>query len=407
MLEPVSVIVPARNEAETIEAVVHQISALAWVDEVVVVDNASTDDTARQAERAGARVIFEPSPGMGHAVRAGIGAARNDWIMKLDADLEKFDTTRFAEMPAARAPGVGLVKGAWNDPNDNMPMTRLLVVPAIRQLFPGLSGLRAPNSGIYLVDRRWIAHQEIVGTYAADLDVMLRVHAAGAGVAEVDIGRIKHDARDLGHYNAMAEVIMAFFLDQQTRRITEELIVMAEDAGQVIDAVLGALARRSKSGGPVTVFLGQDQGAEAEILRDALAPFPTARVKPLKQALQFEPVSPTGRAARLFAPYPAANEDLAVRIALQIQSQLALKPDLLLMPLGAGRSAVGGFRPDVALDVGEGGAIKRDAVQRMTAETSWQAGPGGPLEMFQTFDSLPDPLRIRLRPEPSTDAGNM
>lgn len=407
MLDPVSVIVPARNEAETIETVVHQISALAWVDEVVVVDNASDDDTARLAKRAGARVIFEPCPGMGHAVRAGIGAARNNWVMKLDADLEKFDTTRFAAMPAARAPGVGLVKGAWNDPNDNMPMTRLLVVPAIRQMFPGLSGLRAPNSGIYLVDRRWIAHQEIVGTYAADLDVMLRVHAAGAEVVEVDIGRIKHDPRDLGHYNAMAEVIMAFFLDQQTRRITEELVVMAEDAGQVIDTVLGALAARSKSGGPVTVYLGRDQGAEADILRDALAPFPTARVLSLEHASQFTPVGPAGHAARLFAPYPAANEDRAVRVALQVQTQLAVRPELLLMPLGADRSAVGGFRPDVALDVGEGGAIKRDAVARMTALTSRSTGPEGPLEMFQTFDSLPDPLRIRLRPEPSTDAGNM
>ena len=237
--------------------------------------------------------------------------------------------------------------------------------------------------------------------------VIERVHAAGAEVAEVDIGRIKHDSRDLGHYNAMAEVIMSFFLDQQTRRITEELVVMAEDAGQVIDAVLGALARRSKSGGPVTVFLGQNQGAEAEILRDALSPFPTARVKSLEQALEFEPASPAGHAARLFAPYPAANEDRAVRIALQVQSQLVVRPDLLLMPLGAGRSAVGGFCPDVALDVGEGGAIKRDAVARMTAQTARVAEPAGPLEMFQSFDSLPDPLRIRLRPEPSTDAGNM
>ncbi|MEL6648823.1 MAG: glycosyltransferase [Pseudomonadota bacterium] len=216
MQEPVSVIIPAHNEAATIEGVVRKLRGLAWVDEVVVVDNGSTDETGALAKRAGARAVREEMRGMGYAVRAGLGAARNDWVMKLDADLERFDTALFAAMPAARAQGVGLVKGAWNDPGDNMPMTRLLVTPAIRQMFPGLDHLRAPNSGIYLVDRRWIAHQELVGTYAADLDVMLRVHASGAEVVEVDIGRIVHDSRNLGHYNAMADVIMAFFLEQQT-----------------------------------------------------------------------------------------------------------------------------------------------------------------------------------------------
>ncbi|MEM6588810.1 MAG: glycosyltransferase [Pseudomonadota bacterium] len=403
MQEPVSIIIPAHNEADTIAAVVRCLRNLPWADEVVVVDNASTDNTGALASEAGARTVREDARGMGHAVRAGIAAARNDWVMKLDADLERFDTALFGAMPAARSAGVGLVKGAWNDPEDNMPMTRLLVTPAIRQMFPGLSHLRAPNSGIYLVDRRTIAHEELVGNYAADLDVMLRVHASGAKVVEVEIGRIVHDMRNLGHYNAMAEVIMAFFLEQQTRRISEELVVFAEEAGQVVETALGILARRSKAGGPVTIFLGDRDSAAADVLRDALGPFPTVRVRDLRDADQFAPVSPSGETC-LFAPYPVAHDGRAIRAGLAVQASLVAMPELLLMPLVQDSPALSNFRPDVSLDVGNGADIKRHARNQMNSRNT---GPDALRELFQSFDTLPDPLKIQLRPEPKIGAGNL
>ena len=411
MSDPVSVVIPARNEAATIAKVVTTLSVMPCIDEVVVVDNGSSDDTADVARRAGARAVFEPEPGMGHAIRRGFAAARNDWVMKLDADLEKFDTALFAYMPEARAPGVGLVKGAWNDPNDNMPMTRLLVMPAIRRLFPGLSGLEAPNSGIYMLNRSLIAHQELSGDYAADLDVMLRVHAAGAEVAEVDIGRIAHDARDLGHYNAMAETILSFFLRQQERQITEELVVLAQDANQVIRSSLGYIAARSRSGGPVTIYLDQTDNRGASILKDALMPFPTARVLPLKDAKDFTPIGPSGR-PRFFAPYPSANEDQAIRTALQVQMRLEDEmgidlPELLLMPLVQDRMAMGGFHADVALKVDDGHVIKRAALEQVAQDHVRDTFVPGLMEMFQTFDSLPDGLRIGLMPIPTPEAGNM
>lgn len=406
MQEPVSVIIPAHNEADTIEAVVRRLRDLVWVDEVVVVDNASHDNTSDLAKKAGARTVREEKAGMGHAVRAGLKAARNDWVMKLDADLERFDTTRFAAMPAARAANVGLVKGAWNDPNDNMPMTRLLVTPAIRQMFPGLSHLRAPNSGIYLVDRRRIAFEELVGDYAADLDVMLRVHASGARVVEVEIGRIVHDSRNLDHYNAMADVIMAFFLKQQTRRILQELVVFCEDAGQVLEAVLGTLARRSKAGGPVTVFLGNMQGPAADILRHAFAPFPTARVLDLKEAAHFVQASPDGETL-LFAPYPMAHIGHAIREALNVQRMLDDVPELFLMPMSEDTPALHKFRPDLALDIGDGMEIKRQARAAMKKPGEQSGLQHASREVFQSYETLPESLRIQLSQEPNADVGNL
>lgn len=95
MAEPriVSVIVPARNEAGTIGTLVRRVLDQASADrivEVVVVDDASSDDTARQATLSGARVVALPDgPDSGNPARArnrGAAAARGDTLVFLDCD---------------------------------------------------------------------------------------------------------------------------------------------------------------------------------------------------------------------------------------------------------------------------------------------------------------------------------
>lgn len=81
---PVSCYIRTLNEARMIERVVT--AALTAVDEVVVVDSGSTDDTVARAEAAGARVIAQPWLGNGGQKRAGEAACRHDWLLDLDAD---------------------------------------------------------------------------------------------------------------------------------------------------------------------------------------------------------------------------------------------------------------------------------------------------------------------------------
>lgn len=84
----VTAIIPAWNEQQTIGAVVYAALDARLVDEVVVVDNASCDATATVAAEHGARVVYEPAPGKGEAMRAGVAAAPDaDVIVFLDADL--------------------------------------------------------------------------------------------------------------------------------------------------------------------------------------------------------------------------------------------------------------------------------------------------------------------------------
>jgi glycosyltransferase involved in cell wall biosynthesis len=72
----VAVVIPTIDEAESIAAVIGAIPRAA-VDEIIVVDSGSTDDTVERARAAGARVIIEAQRGYGRACAAGARAARD------------------------------------------------------------------------------------------------------------------------------------------------------------------------------------------------------------------------------------------------------------------------------------------------------------------------------------------
>jgi glycosyltransferase involved in cell wall biosynthesis len=113
-----SVIIPARNEEETLPMVLGDLNAViptlhGYEVEAIVVDDRSTDRTAEIARSLGARVVQNTSgrSGKGMALRAGFEAATGDLLVMLDADYSH----RAEELPIfleAMKPGVGLVIGS-------------------------------------------------------------------------------------------------------------------------------------------------------------------------------------------------------------------------------------------------------------------------------------------------------
>jgi polyprenyl-phospho-N-acetylgalactosaminyl synthase len=84
----VSVIIAAFNESPTVGACVADVVGHAQVSEIIVVDDGSSDDTAEQARRAGARVITLPeNRGKALALDAGVAVAREDVLLFIDADV--------------------------------------------------------------------------------------------------------------------------------------------------------------------------------------------------------------------------------------------------------------------------------------------------------------------------------
>lgn len=113
----IDLIIPAYNEGEAIGKVIHDIPQ-GYIREIIVCNNNSTDDTAAQAEAAGARVVHEPQLGYGRACLAGIRYIKErakdqqpDIVIFMDGDYSDYPQ----EIPLLIAPmqeGVDLVIGS-------------------------------------------------------------------------------------------------------------------------------------------------------------------------------------------------------------------------------------------------------------------------------------------------------
>jgi len=85
--ESLSIILPARNEASTIAAVVSGARQEYPQAEIIVVDDGSSDETGRLAQDAGAAVVRHPVPlGNGAAIKSGVRAANGSLLVLMDAD---------------------------------------------------------------------------------------------------------------------------------------------------------------------------------------------------------------------------------------------------------------------------------------------------------------------------------
>lgn len=188
---PVTVLIPAHNEATRIADTVTAARALPGVTQVLVVDDGSTDDTAVLAEAGGAMVLRQmPNGGKGAALRAGLAACPTDphaIILLLDADLgasaaeaaallipvlaDEADLTiaRFPKPPGKA--GFGLVKGLARGG------TWLLTG---RTLQAPISGQRAA--------RRWVLDAApIADGYGVEVAMNVAAGDAGARIVEVPV----------------------------------------------------------------------------------------------------------------------------------------------------------------------------------------------------------------------------
>ncbi|WP_375424134.1 glycosyltransferase family 2 protein [uncultured Friedmanniella sp.] len=107
-----SVVIPAYNEGAFLDATLASLAVqrVAGGVEVIVVDNASTDDTAVVAARYGARVLHEPQRGVCAARQRGTLAARGEIVVSTDADT-RFPPGWLARVEARFTDGVVAVAG--------------------------------------------------------------------------------------------------------------------------------------------------------------------------------------------------------------------------------------------------------------------------------------------------------
>ena len=149
---------PARNEASTVGDIVASVRTSALVDEVFVIDDGSTDDTAAVATRAGARVVAEasllpeagPGSGKGNVLWKSLAACTGDVICFLDADLRNFRAEYVERLcaPLIADPDTMFVKAYYTRSFEGAPtgggrVTELVARPLLSLLFPKLARHRA------------------------------------------------------------------------------------------------------------------------------------------------------------------------------------------------------------------------------------------------------------------------
>jgi glycosyltransferase involved in cell wall biosynthesis len=107
----ISVVIPAKNEAQNLPWVLPRIPA--EVDEIILVDGLSTDQTVEIAQmvRADLVIVHEQRPGKGAALRAGFERATGDYIVMLDADCS-MDPTEIPRFIALLDQDHDMVKGS-------------------------------------------------------------------------------------------------------------------------------------------------------------------------------------------------------------------------------------------------------------------------------------------------------
>ena len=110
---------PAYNEEKAVAVVVEEFRNSPYVDEVIVVDNNSTDRTKEKAEKAGARVVKEEEQGYGYACQRALREGTGDYLVLAESD----STFRSEDLPRflAYAQDFDLVQGTRTDKEHIFP----------------------------------------------------------------------------------------------------------------------------------------------------------------------------------------------------------------------------------------------------------------------------------------------
>lgn len=221
----VAVIVPAKNESATIGAVLDSVLVHhELVDELVVVNDHSSDDTATVADHHGARVVhLEGAGGKGAAMGAGLEATTASIVVFLDADVLNTTSEYVARLiqPLLERPSTQLVKGFYERPLHDMPtgggrVNELAARPILSLLFPGLGEIRQPLAGETAARRGALDAIKLEPGYGVEIALLIDFsnHFGVGALAQVDLGVRRHRNRPLEELRPMGVEVLRAALER-------------------------------------------------------------------------------------------------------------------------------------------------------------------------------------------------
>ena len=221
----VAVVIPAQNEAATVGVVLDDVLRRSGlVDELIVVNDHSNDDTATIASHHGARVVpLRGNGGKGEAMAAGFAASSAEIVVFLDADVlsSSVDFVPRLIQPLLERPDVQLVKGFYERPLLDMPtgggrVNELAARPILSLLFPGLGEIRQPLAGETAARRGALESIVFESGYRVEIALLIDVARLYGvhSVAQVDLGVRRHRNRPLDELRPMAVDVLRAALER-------------------------------------------------------------------------------------------------------------------------------------------------------------------------------------------------
>jgi len=233
----VSVVLPSLNVAQTVGSICRTIVDT-WmggdtplVDELVVIDAASTDGTADAAAAAGARVVQEhdvlphvAGRGKGAAMWRSLAVTDGDVVVWIDADIIDFDAAFVPQLigPLITDPTTAYVKGFFERPLADTTIgggrvSEICARPLINRFRPELAGFMQPLSGEAAGRRDVLESVAFLSGYAVEIGLLWDI-AAQVGIdamAQVDLGHRRHINQHTAQLGSMAVAILAAVLSRE------------------------------------------------------------------------------------------------------------------------------------------------------------------------------------------------
>ncbi|HTM85977.1 MAG TPA: glucosyl-3-phosphoglycerate synthase [Mycobacterium sp.] len=237
----ISVVLPALNEAETIGSVIDSITGLVagrsggLVDELIVLDSGSTDDTEIRSIAAGARVVSReqavpevaPQPGKGEALWRSLAATSGDIVVFVDSDLIDPDPMFVPNLvgPLLTGDGIHLVKGFYRRPlkvngtedaTGGGRVTELVARPLLTALRPDLGAVLQPLGGEYAGSRELLASVPFAPGYGVEIGLLIDTYdrLGLEAIAQVNLGVRAHRNRPLAELAVMSRQVVATLLSR-------------------------------------------------------------------------------------------------------------------------------------------------------------------------------------------------
>jgi glucosyl-3-phosphoglycerate synthase len=236
----ISVVLPALNEEDTVESVIESISPHVdgLVDELIVLDSGSTDDTEIRAIAAGARVVSREQAlpevpvrsGKGEALWRSLAATSGDIVVFVDSDLIDPHPmfVPWLVAPLLICDGIHLVKSFYRRPlgvgeagtvagaSGGGRVTELVARPLLAALRPELGCILQPLGGEYAASRELLSSLPFAPGYGVEIGLLIDTfdRLGLDAIAQVNLGVRAHRNRPLAELGAMSRQVIATLLSR-------------------------------------------------------------------------------------------------------------------------------------------------------------------------------------------------